>query len=97
MSTTGLFTPVVFRHCTSLPGIAPTYVRLCPFISATSLKPPTEKRKNLRSSARAMLWPMLVLPTPGGPTMVMIFPCVVPRSWPTAMNSRMRSLTSSKP
>ena len=35
-----------------------------------------------------MLCPMDVLPTPGGPTMVMILPCVVPRNWPTAINSR---------
>ena len=30
ISTRGLDVPVLFRHCTTLPGIAPTYVRLCP-------------------------------------------------------------------
>ena len=29
MSTNGLEEPTLFRHCTILPGIAPTYVRLC--------------------------------------------------------------------
>jgi hypothetical protein len=28
MSTSGLLLPVLFRHCTILPGMAPTYVRL---------------------------------------------------------------------
>ena len=35
--------------------------------------------------------PMLVLPTPGGPCKMRILPCTLPRSLPTAMNSRMRS------
>jgi len=43
-------------------------------ISATSDSPPTENRKNLRSRARAIERPMLVLPTPGGPERQMIFP-----------------------
>ena len=44
-------------------------------VPETSLMPPTEKRKNSRSSARAIDWPMLVLPTPGGPTKHRILPC----------------------
>lgn len=40
---------------------------LCPFISATSVMPPTLKRKYSRFRARAMERAMLVLPTPGGP------------------------------
>ena len=30
MRTMGLLVPVDLRHCTILPGMAPTYVRLCP-------------------------------------------------------------------
>lgn len=40
---------------------------LCPLISATSVMPPTLKRKYSRFRARAMDRAMLVLPTPGGP------------------------------
>ena len=36
----------------TLPGIAPTYVLLCPFISATSVIPPTLKRKYWRRRER---------------------------------------------
>ena len=50
------------------PGSAPMYVRRWPRISASSWTPPSEIRTNLRPSARAMDWPRLVLPTPGGPT-----------------------------
>lgn len=64
MSTKGLLVPVDLRHCTTLPGMAPTYVRRCPLISATSESPPTEKRKYLRSRALAMDLPTEVLPTP---------------------------------
>lgn len=63
----------------------PTY--LCPLISATSVMPPTLKRKYSRPRARAMERAMLVLPTPGGPWKQRILPCVEPRSWLTAMNS----------
>ena len=50
------------------PGSAPMYVRRWPRISASSRTPPSDMRTNRRPSARAMLWPRLVLPTPGGPT-----------------------------
>src|SRR5207249_2223999 len=50
------------------PGRAPMYVRRWPRISASSLTPPRDMRTNRRPRARAMLWPRLVLPTPGGPT-----------------------------
>eukprot|EP00955_Chlamydomonas_euryale_P002748 29257-Chlamydomonas_euryale.AAC.1 len=53
--------------------------------------------RTLRCSVAAIERPMLVLPTPGGPTRHRIFPWALPRSLPTAMNSRMRSLTSSRP
>lgn len=36
----------------------------------------------------AMDFPMLVLPTPGGPTKQRILPCVEPLSLLTAMNSK---------
>lgn len=45
ISTRGFSVPVFFKHCTNFPGIAPTYVRLWPFISATSVIPPTENLK----------------------------------------------------
>ena len=40
---------------------------LLPLSSATSERPPTEKRKYFRLSALAMLFATLVFPTPGGP------------------------------
>ena len=88
------------------PGSAPTYVRRCPRISASSWMPPNEMRTNFRPSARAMDSPSDVLPTPGGPTSVMIAPDLRPvtgprprssRSFMTARNSMMRSFTSSNP
>ena len=82
---------------TRLHGAYPTYVLLCPLISATSVNPPTENLKNCRLRARAMDLPMDVFPTPGGPTRQMILPSTVPRSFPTARNSRIRSLTSFSP
>ena len=57
-----------------VPGIAPMYVRRWPRISASSRTPPTERRANLRPSARAIDWPSDVLPTPGGPTKQRIWP-----------------------
>lgn len=74
--------------CVPSPGglqAQPTH--LCPLISATSVMPPTLKRKYSRPRARAMERAMLVLPTPGGPWKQRILPCVEPRSWLTAMNS----------
>ncbi len=44
-----------------------------------------------------MLLPMLVFPTPGGPTRQMMLPLTPPVSLPTPMNSRIRSLISFKP
>ena len=44
--------------------------------------------------ALAMLFPIDVLPTPGGPTRHMILPCTEPFRKLTAMCSRMRSFTS---
>ena len=70
------------------------YVRRCPLISATSVKPPTEKRKNCLFNALAMDFPIEVFPTPGGPTKHKIFPSTVPLNLPTAKNSSIRSLTS---
>ncbi|MCY1432965.1 hypothetical protein D9M71_489830 [compost metagenome] len=41
--------------------------------------------------------PMLVLPTPGGPTSSTMEPAISPLKAPTARNSRMRFFTSSRP
>lgn len=68
-----------------------------PLISASSRIPPTEKRKNLRCKTLAILRPMLVLPTPGGPTRQMILPLRPLDNLPTLISSKMRCLMSSKP
>lgn len=52
-------------HRAGVGGKGPPY--LCPLISATSVMPPTLKRKYSRFKARAMERAILVLPTPGGP------------------------------
>ena len=41
ISISGFSVCTFFKLCITLPGIAPTYVLLCPFISATSVIPPT--------------------------------------------------------
>src|SRR5665648_921033 len=89
----GLSVPASRMARMMMPGIAPTYVRRCPRISASSRTPPTLMRSNLRPMASAMLWPRLVLPTPGGPTKQRIGPRRSALSLRTARNSRMRSLT----
>ncbi len=77
------------------PGIAPTYVRRWPRISASSRTPPTEMRANSRPRARAIDWPSEVLPTPGGPTKARIEPVASRFSRATASCSMMRSFTFS--
>ena len=62
MTTPTRFMPEIMR-----PGILPTYVRLCPRISASSEMPPSEALKNFLPKARAIDLPKLVLPHPGGP------------------------------
>ena len=51
-----------------LPGIAPTYVFLCPLISASSLTPPRHTLIYFLLSAAATERAIDVLPVPGGPT-----------------------------
>ena len=80
-----------------VPGIAPTYVRRWPRISASSRTPPSEMRTKLRPSARAIDCPSEVLPTPGGPTKQRIGPYTSLFSFATARYSRMRSFTFSRP
>ncbi|KAH0389295.1 hypothetical protein KCU92_g200, partial [Aureobasidium melanogenum] len=65
---TGLETPTFLRPLTIKPGIAATYVRRCPRISASSRTPPREILWNFRPSAVATDLAKLVFPTPGGPT-----------------------------
>jgi len=59
----------LFRHVLDVPLVQtrqdPSPVHR---ISASSRTPPKNMRTNGRLRARAMLWPRLVLPTPGGPT-----------------------------
>ena len=59
MRMSGFSVLVFLSACTAFPGIAPTYVLRWPFSSATSDSPPTENRKNLRSSAFAIDFAML--------------------------------------
>ena len=59
--------------------------------------PPREMRASFRFMALAMDMAMEVLPTPGGPTRQMICPFNWGASCCTATNSRMRSLTFSRP
>ena len=63
--STGLRVPALRSAWMMLPGSAPTYVRRWPRISASSCTPPRLVRTNFRPSARAMLCPSEVLPTPG--------------------------------
>src|SRR5579859_1542911 len=69
---TGFLVPASLRARTIRPGSAPTYVRRWPRMSASSWIPPSEMRANFRPSALATDSPSDVLPTPGGPTSVMI-------------------------
>jgi hypothetical protein len=94
---TGLIVPAFFIPWMICPGSAPTYVRRCPRIAASSCTPPSEMRTNLRPSARAMLLPSDVLPTPGGPMRHRIGPFLSFLSLRTARYSRMRFFTFSRP
>ena len=79
------------------PGIAPTYVRRCPLISASSCRPPSESRTNFRFTALATDRPSDVFPTPGGPTRQRMEPLGFSISLRTARASTIRSLTRSSP
>lgn len=67
ISIRGFSVLVFLRHWITLPGIAPTYVLLCPLISATSVIPPTENRKYSlfralaieRAKNKSLLWEIL--------------------------------------
>jgi len=69
IKTKGFSACVFLRPWTIFPGIAPTYVLLCPFISATSASPPTLNLKNSRERVRAIDFPIEVFPTPGSQEM----------------------------
>ena len=79
------------------PGIAPIYVRRCPRISASSRIPPSETLTYLRSSAFAMLAPILVLPVPGAPTKHRIDPACLPFKRITAICCKILFFTFSSP
>ena len=63
MSPVLTFNPSIRR-----PGMLPMYVLRCPLISASSLTPPRDMRKNFLSNAAAIDDANDVFPTPGGPT-----------------------------
>jgi len=77
-----------------LPGIDPIYVRRCPLRVAVSQSPPIDIQTNDLLSDFAIVAPMEVFPTPGGPTKQSIFPYTDFFNYPTAINSRILSLTS---
>ena len=63
------------------PGIAPTYVRRWPRMSASSRAPPSATRTYSRPSERAIDLAIDVLPTPGGPTNSRIGPFAIARAF----------------
>ena len=66
-------------------------------MSASSRTPPRLSRASFRLRAAATELAMEVLPTPGGPARQMIWPLAAGLICRTAMNSRMRSFTFSRP
>ena len=80
-----------------LPGKEPTYVLLCPLISASSEIPPNEHLKNFLPKARAMLLPKEVLPVHGGPKKHKIGLFKLPVNFLTARYSMILFLGFSKP
>ncbi len=105
-STTGFIDPASLIARTIRPGMAPTYVRRWPRISASSRTPPSATRTNDRPIAFATDSPSEVLPTPGGPTSASTAPPRRPPIWPrpcsarrlrTARYSTIRSFTSARP
>jgi hypothetical protein len=94
---TGLRVPAFFTCWMICPGNAPTYVRRCPRIAASSCTPPSEIRTNFRPSARAIERPSDVFPTPGGPTRHRIGPFFSGFSFRTARYSMIRFFTLSRP
>ncbi|MPM87777.1 hypothetical protein SDC9_134877 [bioreactor metagenome] len=98
MSRTGLLVPAAFIFCIILPGRAPTYVLLCPRISASSRIPPSDMFTNFLPIVFAIDLPREVFPTPGGPTKQSTCALMLSAaSFLTARNSRIRSFTSSRP
>ena len=79
------------------PGMEPMYVLRWPRMSASSRTPPRERRASFRFRALATLMAMEVLPTPGGPTRQRICPLASGFICRTAMVSKMRSFTFSRP
>ena len=79
------------------PGMEPMYVLRWPRMSASSRTPPRLSRASLRLRALATLMAMEVLPTPGGPTRQRICPRPSGFICRTAMVSRMRRFTFSRP
>ena len=94
---TGLFDLALIRAWTITPGIAATYVLLCPLNSASSFKPPRDTLVNYFPSDLAMDLAIDVFPTPGGPCRHIIFPLEFPFLNLTAKNSKILYLTSFKP
>ncbi|MPM63128.1 hypothetical protein SDC9_110008 [bioreactor metagenome] len=93
----GFTVPACFIAFIILPGIALTYVFLCPLISASSLTPPRDILTYFLLSAFAIDLAIDVLPTPGGPTKQRIVEFVSSVFILTARYSVIRSLTFFRP
>lgn len=94
---TGFSVPHVFSVYIILPGYDPKYVFLCPFNIAISCSPPNDILPYFLPKHFAILAPILVLPTPGGPTNNNDLPLREPLNDATAINSSILFLTSSSP
>mmetsp|Transcript_2711 Transcript_2711/g.6864 ORF Transcript_2711/g.6864 Transcript_2711/m.6864 type:complete len:368 (-) Transcript_2711:906-2009(-) len=98
-SMTGSATPAFRMPLMTRPGMAPTYVRLCPRTSASSLTPPSAILTRGRPSTSATERASDVLPTPGAPMKHRMGarPADAPRSRSTAMCSSTLSFTLPSP
>ena len=89
----GFLTFAFLRPSMILPGIAPTYVLLCPRISASSFTPPRHIRTYSLLSDCATERAILVFPVPGGPTRQIIGTSALCDTFLTASVSSILSLT----
>lgn len=88
---------VYLSASTILPGFEPIYVFLCPFNTLTSFSPPKEILKTFLFKTFPIENAKEVLPTPGGPFKHNILPLTLFFNLPTAKNSKILFLTSTKP
>ncbi len=88
-----MLVPHIFNASIILPEYAPIYVLLCPLSTDESLTPPKDILKNFLLSALATDLANVVFPSPGPPTKQNIFPFNDFFNCPTAIISKIASLT----